>query len=278
VIEEPTDGEDSSDEEKEEEKVDENANWKQLKAIKDKMDYIQSWITSEANDTLRTPADVLAFYTTLGSDRITLPEIEVLKKYYNEYNEYDEKQIYLHMEQFGSTRAEAIDELTRVNQLPNKPLIDINCVKYLDGDGNLVYIDRYGSAVREDDGTLVFNEEYIPLGTSYAIRREDSKGNPVKIIRVLEDNVVEETYKKVFVVTVTDVSYNTYSNKYINKPLTCIKTATPVDYYLSGSTVNFAYNTILDNNILWEEVDNIEKVEYGWNVYPKLKTNISLKS
>lgn len=277
IIEESTDGEDSSDE-KEEEKVDENANWKQLKTIKDKMGYIQSWITSESNDTLRTPADVLAFYATLGSDRITLPEIEVLKQYYNEYNEADEKQIYLHMEQFGSTRVEAINELTRVNQLPNKPFMDINCVKYLDSNGNLVYIDRYGSAVREDDGTLIFSEEYNPLSATYAIRREDSNGNTIKIIRVLENNVVEETYKKVFVVTVTDVSYNTYSNIYINKPLTCIETATPVDYYLSGSTVNFAYNTILDNNILWEEVNDIEKVEYGWNVYPEIKTNISLKS
>ena len=47
---------------------------------------------------------------------------------------------------------------------------------------------------------------------------------------------------------------------------------------MEGSTVNFAYNTVLDGKILWEEVSDLENVEYGWNVFPRIEFNLSLRS
>lgn len=271
-------GDSTGDDEPEEQ----NANWKKLEEVKGKMEYIQSWITSETNDTLRTPADVLEFYRTLGDgSRVSAEERALIRKYYREYKPEDEEQIYIHMDQFDSTRDKAIDELVAAGQLPEKPLIDVNCIKYYNSEGDLIYIDRYGTAVKAPDGTLIFRENYEPLSTEYAIRREDPLGNPIKILSIHKENdeyLVEETYTKTFVTTVTNVTYNTYPNVYINRYLTRIDISTPLGYYMEGSTVNFAYNTVLDGKILWEEVSDLENVEYGWNVFPRIEFNLSLRS
>ena len=43
------------------------------------MEYVQSWITSETNDNLRTPADVIEFYKSLGDgSRFSLEELAEL--------------------------------------------------------------------------------------------------------------------------------------------------------------------------------------------------------
>ena len=266
-----------------EEKEEQNANWKKLEKMKAKMEFVQSWIKSEANDNLRTPADVIAFYKSLGDgSRFTLEELSELVEYYNEYKSEDESQIYIHMDQFNSNRETAVKELLETHQLPEKPLIDINCVKYYDENNELVYIDRYGSATLQPDGTLVFDDNYEPLSTEYAIQREDAEGNPVKILSIRIDkdgnHVVQETYTKTYITTVTNVSFKPYPNKFINKYLTCIETTTPIGYYMEGSTVNFAYNTVLDGKILWEEITDLEKVEYDWNVFPKIEVNLDVRS
>ena len=265
------------------EKEEQNANWKKLEKMKAKMEYVQSWITSETNDNLRTPADVIEFYKSLGDgSRFSLEELAELTEYYNEYKPEDEAQIYIHMDQFESNREVAVQELLEANQLPVKPLIDINCVKYYNENNELMYIDRYGSATLQPDGTLVFDANYEPLSTEYAIQREDANGTPVKILRISTDSegkhVVQETYTKTYITTVTNVSYKPYSNRFINKYLTCIETTTPVGYYMEGSIVNFAYNTVLDGKILWEEVTDLEKVEYDWNVFPKIDINLDVRS
>ena len=123
-----------------------NANWKELEKVKAQMEQIQKWIESEPSDTLKTPADVIAFYRSLGDgSRFTEEELNMLEAYYVEYNAYDEEQIYLHMDQFGSTRKEAIEELKAASQL-SAPISNANCIKLLDSDGNIVYVDRYGTA------------------------------------------------------------------------------------------------------------------------------------
>ena len=102
------------------------------------MEQIQKWIESEPSDTLKTPADVIAFYRSLGDgSRFTEEELNMLEAYYVEYNAYDEEQIYLHMDQFGSTRKEAIEELKAASQL-SAPISNANCIKLLDSDGNIV--------------------------------------------------------------------------------------------------------------------------------------------
>lgn len=274
---------DSDSKDEEEPKKEENANWKELEKVKAAMNYVQSWVTSETNDTLRNPADVIAFYKSLGDgSRFTPEELKQLAEYYNEYKVEDEVQIYLHMDQFESNRLTAVDELIKSNQLPKTPLIDINCVKYYNSDNVLLYIDRYGSAELQPDGTLLFSNDYTPLSTDYAIQREDSKGNPLKVISISKNQKgeyeVHETYTKSYITTVTNVTYKSYPNRFINRYLTCIETTTPIGYYMEGSTVNFAYNTVLDGKILWEEVTDLENVEYDWNVFPQIELNIDVRS
>ena len=283
IIEEDPDegGDDSGDEG--DNKEDKNANWKALKAMKEKMAQIQEWIISEANDTLRTPADVIAFYKTLGDgSRFTEEELDEITECYNEYNSSDERQIYLHMDQFGSTRKVAIEELTASEQLPEKSWLDINCVKYYNSDNELAYIDRYGTATVEADGTLTFSPDYTPMASAFAIQREDADGNVLKIFSIIKndagDYVVRETYTKTFITTVTGVEYTAYPQSSINRFLTRIDITTPVGFYMEGSTINFAYNTTCDGKILWEEVTDLENIKYEWNVYPSTVLNVDLRS
>lgn len=282
---------------------DKNANWKELKRIKEEMEQIQKWIESEPSDTIKTPKDVIEFYKSLGDgSRFKEKELGLLENYYVQYNQYDEEQIYLHMKQFGSTRLEAVKELGDAKQL-GKPISNAKCLKYYDSQTNeLKYIDRYGylqypGRYDEDeqqvvyDNDLIFIDEYTPLSSTYAVQRElnDTKCTPVRVTSYfngITDKVqyqqVEEPYVKTFTITATAVLYSSYpiadeETSAVSKQLTCIVPAASVQKYDKNSYINLSYSSTIDNRIKWSEIDDFENVLYDWNVYPKIEVNVDVK-
>lgn len=252
-----------------EEKVDKNANWKELEEYLEKQKQIHRWIISEAPDNLRTPKDVIDFYSTLGDgSRFSPLELKKLEDYYVEYNSADEEQIYLHMEQFGTTRLEAKEELKKVGQL-GEPIADASCLRYYDKETKeLVYVDRYNSST-----------------DNYTIRRTDVT-NELRVTRhYLADGTLEsekyETiavpYVNMFLATVKDCSYGTYSFPGAVKQLTCIVPEAPIGYYRDGSYINLAFTKTHDGRVQWEEVPNLERMKFDWNVYSKVDVNIQLE-
>ena len=65
------------------------------------------------------------------------------------------------MDQWGTTRLEAIAELSDAGQLGDQ-IADVNSLKYYDKDtGDLVYVDKY---------------EYLDINRKYRVNRYDAGG------------------------------------------------------------------------------------------------------
>lgn len=246
--------------------TDENANWKKLESILEDMEKVQEWIASEGTDTLRTPQDVLDFYEDIS--RITSSAKGELESYYVQYNSADEKQIYLHMDQWGTTRLEAISELSTAGQLGD-PIADANCVKYYDSDENLVYVDKY---------------TYTDSDKNYRIDRYDAD-NVLRATRTYTSSdtlVSEEIYgdkKKVtntYLATISAVSAVRYNVSGAVRTVTRITPTVPVADYLEGA-VNISFATTDDGDIRWEQVDSTEEITYDWNVYTNYDINLTIK-
>ena len=246
--------------------TDPNANWKKLEEILEKQKRIQEWIVSEANDKLRTPQDVLDFYDDIS--RIDTLEKTELEAYYDEYSAGDEEQIYLHMEQWGTTRLEAISELSGAGQLGD-PIADVNCLKYYDkSTGELTYIDKY---------------TYTDGEKNYKVERYDNQGVLRATRNYSSNNVLlnEEIYgdkKKVtntYLATIEDVRAVRYNVNGVVRTITRIIPTVPVADYLEGN-VNISFATTNDGDIKWQQVGSTDVINYDWNVYANYDVNLTI--
>lgn len=272
-----------------EEEVIQNEGWKELEAQKAKQEEIHEWIIAQSSDELRVPLDVLQLFEDMG--RINETEFATIQEYYNEYNAEDERQIYLHMLQFGSTRLGAISELKRANQLGDE-IADVLSVKYYDVDEKLIYIDRY---------------VYSPAGDgSYRVDRYDSdsfsvstKSDRTPKVRTwyTKDNVLDTnpdwdtSYKgsnpeyntntidgiaKTYTVTVEEVNLkkDVPIHQHGVDVVEVIPTVLLGNYY--QGKVNITFVSTNDGEVLWEQINSTEKVEYPWNMYNQYDFNLSI--
>ena len=259
-------------EDKEEEKpVDENAHWKELEGQLRIQERIDKWIMTEGADGLRCPKDVLDFYDERG--KLSEGEYAIIRDYYNHYDEADEQQIYMFMEQFKVTRLEAIKELNASHQL-KAPIADYNCLKYYDEDDNLVYIDRYNVTSDKELGiNCVIVNRYDKDNIFRVERRYNLNNNELYSTKV---STATDIVSEALLVTVTDVATRRYSVGGIIKELVRLGLSVPVKKYVSG-TITISYAQTDDGEIRWTQVDNDLEMTFDWNVYTNFDINLDLK-
>lgn len=246
--------------------TDPNANWKKLEEILAKQERVQEWLVSEGNDTMRVPQDVIDFYEDIS--RIDPEDKNELEAYYTEYSAGDEEQIYLHMDQWGTTRLEAIAELSGAGQLGD-PIADVNSLKYYDKDtGDLVYVDRY---------------EYLDVSRNYRVNRYDA-GGVLRATRtysadgMLQSEEIYGDQKRVtntYLATIEDVRAVRYNVNGMVRTITRIIPTVPVADYLEGA-VNISFATTDDGDVRWEQIDSLDEISYGWNVYTNFDINLTI--
>lgn len=244
-----------------------NANWKELEKVLADMDVIHEWIISEGNDRLRTPQDVLDFYFDIS--RISNLDKAKLEAYYDEYCAGDERQIYLHMDQWGTTRLEAIAELSKAEQL-GEPIADSNSVKQYDEEtGELVYVDKY---------------RYLDVNRNYTIDRYDVNGvlrasRTYSADNKLVDEEIYGDYEKItntYLATIDEIRNVRYNVGGLVKTITRIKPTVPVAEYLEGR-INVSFSATDDGTVRWEQVYDTEKIFYDWFKFANFKVNLDIK-
>ena len=266
-----------------------NANWKELEKYLKLEDEIQEWVASEASDKLRCPSDVIQFFYEVG--RIdTEQRNNLINIYYQQYDEYDEKQIYMYMDSMNATRSEAIEAMkegtikgAHCHQLKD-PIADASCVKQYDEDGNLVYIDKYSSEeiidTVDSDGNIVSYAGFkvIRKDTNLierAVRTYIYKDGKV----VLYDEVIHndsEAVSNVYLVTAksADKVYRDYNGKV--RQLTRITPTTAIAKYTEGY-VNISFKKTDDGDIRWEQVTNMDSIDYNWDTFANYNVNLTVK-
>ena len=215
---------------------------------------------------MRVPQDVIDFYEDIS--RIDPEDKNELEAYYTEYSAGDEEQIYLHMDQWGTTRLEAIAELSGAGQLGD-PIADVNSLKYYDKDtGDLVYVDRY---------------EYLDVSRNYRVNRYDA-GGVLRATRTysadgtLQSEEIYGDQKRVtntYLATIEDVRAVRYNVNGMVRTITRIIPTVPVADYLEGA-VNISFATTDDGDVRWEQIESLDEISYGWNVYTNFDINLTI--
>ena len=274
--------------------ADDNANWKELEKYLALQDEVQEWITSEGNDKLRCPMDVITFFAEIG--RITSEEKENLIAYYNQYDEYDEHQIYMFMDSMKATRLDAIKTMSSTSagehchQLKT-PISDANCVRQYDENNNLVYVDRFNSITTGDSNTGNdetpqyahftvdrYNADGINRGTLISTTKYYIDGQTVAPVydgKTVYDREVTETV--IYTATVASADVQSRNVRGNVKLLTRIKTTKEPSPYAEGSVVNISFDRTNDGDICWEQMETTDSIEYGWNTYANYDINLTIK-
>ena len=253
-----------------------NANWKELEKYLAIQDDIQEWIISEGTDKLHCPADVIQFFYEVG--RLSTEERDMLTQYYVQYDEADEKQIYMYMDQMNATRLEAIAMLTREDSSHKnckhlkEPISDANCVRMYskDDETKLIYIDTFSNI---DGGFTVSRSEFG--GVLRAIRTYIYSNNQV-LLQEETINMDSELVSKVYLVTAkfADTPRRNVNGRVTY--LTRIVPTTTTNKYTSGY-VDISFTKTDDGEIRWEQVASTDEIEYGWNVYANYNVNLTVK-
>ena len=245
-----------------------NANWKELEAQLKAQEQVHKWIVSEGPDSLRTPKDVLDFYTTIG--KIKSAERTTMEEYYKQYDAADEEQIYLYMEQFGATRLEAVDALKKAKQL-KEHISDASCLRYYakDDEDLLVYVDRYFNNVVSGGYNVerVDNEGIVRI-----VRKHEADGTLIEEQINGDSDITSETYS----VTVEEITTRGYNVHGAIKTLTRITPTVPVKDYVSGG-ITASFSQTDDGQVRWVQVENPEQLSYDWNVYTNFDINLTIK-
>ena len=252
-----------------------NANWKELEKYLALQDEVQAWIASEGPDKLRVPSDVIQFFYEIG--RITAEEREMLTRYYAQYDDYDEEQIYMYMDSMGATRLDAIAMMSRedaghehCHQLKD-PISDADCVRQYDADKKLVYVDRYTSTT---GGFTVYRTDAEGVLRAQRTYIYDEDGNVVLSEEII--NKDSEAVSRVYLVTAVyaDAPARDVNGRVRN--LTRIVPATAIARYSQGY-VDISFTKTDDGEIRWEQVTNTDTINYDWNVYSNYNINLTVK-
>ena len=276
----------------EEEPEVQNAGWKELEKYLKLEEEIHEWVASEAADKLRCPADVIEFLYEIGrfqdfDEKRTAVEVKevLLQTYYQQYDEYDEKQIYMYMDAMDATRAEAISDMkthpkgTHCRQLKD-PIADANCVKQYDADGKLVYVDRYSQEmdIHADDGVTYkgytvtrIDRDLIERAVRTYIYKD---GKVVLYTEVIHND--SKSVSNVYLVTAAnaDVRPRDFNGKIRN--FTRIVPTTAIPKYTEGY-VNISFKKTDDGDIRWEQVTDVDSIKYDWDTFANYDVNLTVK-
>lgn len=298
--------------------VDPNAHWKELEAQLKLQEEVEEWIKSEKSDRLRIPADVLTFFKDVG--KITEVEMNKALEYYRQYNDEDEQQIYLCMDQFGVTRLEAVQMLLNPKpsdaiynkgmKLINIPVATATDIKYYlkENPDKLMYVDRVSHDISESTSEVKYNgcvvKRYDEKGPDYEkIKGSSEYLNLIKttvygasgeevddVVEVLGDSstkvIVRTEYSTAYKTTKENTYVTTIRDINSNRALildgrlskyTQIFTNCNVGFYEAGSYINPSLKKTYDGDIIWEVVDNLEEMEFDWNVYNEFTPNLTIK-
>lgn len=258
-----------------------NHGWKELERYLKIEDEIQEWISSEASDKLRCPADVIQFFYEIG--RITQEQrAKLINTYYRQYDAYDEQQIYMYMDAMNATREEAINVMSDITKGQHchqlkEPIADAYCVKQYNADGNLIYVDKYSDiTISETSGYAEFTVTRIDRDLiERAIRTYIYKDGDV----VLSDEVIHndsESVSSIYIVTAikSDTPYRNYNGRV--KKLTRIVPSSPIPKYTEGY-VNISFKKTDDGDIRWEQVNNMDNIDYNWDTFANFNVNLNVK-
>ena len=258
-----------------------NHGWKELERYLKIEDEIQEWVASEASDKLRCPADVIQFFYEIG--RITQEQrTKLINTYYRQYDAYDEQQIYMYMDAMNATREEAINVMSSTTKGQHchqlkEPIADAYCVKQYDADGNLIYVDKYSDiTISETSGYAEFTVTRIDRDLiERAIRTYIYKDGEV----VLSDEVIHndsESVSSIYIVTAvkSDTPYRNYNGRV--KKLTRIVPSSPIPKYTEGY-VNISFKKTDDGDIRWEQVNNMDNIDYNWDTFANFNVNLNVK-
>lgn len=246
--------------------VNENSNWKKLEAQLEIQKQIHDWIVSDTRDTMKVPADVLDFYEAIGklpngNDRATI------EAYYVQYDVEDEKQIYMYMDQFEASRLDAIVALKKAKQL-REPISDCRCLKYKDVDGNIIYVDKYTA---DSEGAVTVNrydsDRVLRVTTKY------SANGTQKSKETFGDSYDVQVDEKV---TVQESITKKYSINKVIKDITRILPTVPVSNYEQGD-ITISFTSTNDGDIRWVEQEDVETIDYDWNVFNEFALNLNIK-
>ena len=266
-----------------------NKGWKELEKYLKLEDEIQEWVASEASDKLRCPADVIQFFYEIG--RIDIEQrAKLINTYYQQYDEYDEKQIYMYMDAMDATREDAITVMSSTTQglhchQLKDPIANAYCVKQYDADGNLVYVDKY-SDIGDIDVTDE-NGQVINTYVGYTVTRID-RDLVERAVRtyiykdgevVLSDEVIHndsEAVSNVYIVTAksADKVYRDYNGKV--RQFTRIVPTSAIAKYTEGY-VNISFKKTDDGDIRWEQVMNMDTIDYDWDTFANYSINLTVK-
>ena len=272
----PGTGEGSEEEPKPEPTPDPNAGWKELEKYKALQDDVQAWIESEDADKLHCPSDVIQFFYEIG--RIDTDERDKLTQYYVQYDEPDEEQIYLYMDQMNASRLDAIAMMTRQDvghehcyQLKD-PISDADCVRYYDinDETKLIYIDRYSES---NNGFTVTRTDNS--GVVRAVRTYIYQGNNI-VLQEEKINNDSESVSKIYLMT---AQYADNPRRNVNgrvTQLTRIVPTTAINRYTAGY-VDISFTKTDDGDIRWEQLNDIEKRIYNWNTFTNFDINLTIR-
>ena len=271
-------------------KKEQNANWKELEHYLALEDEIQEWIESEGADKLRCPRDVITFFYEIG--RISQEErMKLLNTYYMQYDEYDEHQIYMYMDKMEATREAALDVMSNTvkgahcHQL-KEPIATADSVKQYDEDGNLMYIDTYSE---EYDLTVQNAEGGTDTYVAFDVVRKDADNierkkrtyiykdaHTIQLQSEEDLNKGIEEVSRVYLVSAIDAQalYRDYNGRV--RHVTRIIPATAIAKYTQGH-VNISFKKTDDGSVRWEQVTDVDKINYDWNVYANYDINLTVK-
>ena len=196
----------------------------------------------------------------------------------------------MYMDAMDATREDAITVMSSTTQglhchQLKDPIANAYCVKQYDADGNLVYVDKY-SDIGDIDVTDE-NGQVINTYVGYTVTRID-RDLVERAVRtyiykdgevVLSDEVIHndsEAVSNVYIVTAksADKVYRDYNGKV--RQFTRIVPTSAIAKYTEGY-VNISFKKTDDGDIRWEQVMNMDTIDYDWDTFANYSINLTVK-